>query len=338
MDPIVIKLLFSLLFSFLFTYYFIPIFINIAYTYKIVDMPDGKIKTHKDPTPYLGGAALYLGFVGTLSIVFPFDNQFFLFLVGNTLLFYIGLIDDLIALSPMQKFGGQIVSVICFLRAGFYLKAHFFCNVWSIPLSAFWMLTVINAFNLIDIMDGLAVTTAICCSIIFLIIALIMGHATVGLLLMAMLGSFLAFVCFNKPRALIYLGDAGSLFIGGFFSTIPFLLPWGAINDIAYVIPSIVLAIPLLEVCGLICIRTYKRIPFYNSSKDHFMHYLKKKGALEWHILAFVICAYLVISCVILLFINQVIATTTLIISGCLFVLSWVYALWPHKRSICNNK
>lgn len=329
MDPIIIKLFFSFLFSFLFTYYFIPIFINIAYTYKIVDVPDGNIKTHKAPTPYLGGAALYLGFLGTLSIVFPFDNQFFLFLVGSTLLFYIGLIDDLITLSPLQKFGGQFIAVICFLRAGFYLKAHFFYNVWSIPLSAFWMLTVINAFNLIDIMDGLAIVTAICCSILFLLIALIMGHTIIGLLLTAMLGSFLAFFCFNKPRAQIYLGDAGSLFIGGLFSTIPFLFSWNNINDSAYIIPSVVLAIPLLEVCGLICIRTYKRIPFYNPSKDHFMHYLKRKGALEWHILALIICAYLIISCVILLFINQIIATTTLVASGCLFLLSWICMLYP---------
>jgi len=331
MDPVVTKLCFSFLFSFLFTYYFIPIFIKIAYAYNIVDVPDGNIKQHHAPTPYLGGAALYLGFLGTLAMVFPFDNQFFLFLVGSTLLFYIGLVDDLISLSPLQKFAGQAIAVICFLRAGFYLKSHIFYNPWNIPISAFWMLLVINAFNLIDIMDGLAIVVAIFCAFNFLLIALFMTHAAIALLLAAMLGSFIAFFCFNKPRAQIYLGDAGSLFIGGLFSTVPFLFSWGNIDPFAYMIPIVVLAIPLLETCGLICIRTWKGIPFYQPSKDHFMHYLKRKGALEWHILLFVSVASTIIMCATLLFINQTIATTTLVAMGVIFLLSWIYVLFMRN-------
>lgn len=334
MSSIIFRLFFSWILSFLFTYYFVPIFIAIANKYNIVDRPDGNIKQHAIPTPYLGGAAVYLGFLSTLAIVFPFDNQFFLFLVGSSLLFYIGLIDDLVQLRPLQKFAGQIIAVICFVRAGFYLKSHVFYNYWNIPISAFWMLLIINAFNLIDIMDGLASIIAICCAINFLVIALFTQQYLPALLLCAMIGSIGAFLCFNKPRASIYLGDAGSLFIGGLFSTIPFLFPWGSINTFGYIIPIIVLAIPLLEVCGLICIRTYKGLPFYKASKDHFMHYLKRNCFSEIDILKFVF----LMSCVLIvstaLFVENALQLSKLIILGLTFFIYWIYSLAPIARPI----
>lgn len=331
---IAIKLFFSGLLSFLFTYYLVPIFIAIACKYNIVDLPDGKIKQHQHPTPYLGGAAVYLGFLSTLAIVFPFDNQFFLFLVGSSLLFYLGLIDDLIVLRPSQKFVGQTIAVLCFLRAGFYLKAHIFYNFWSIPFSAFWMLLIINAFNLIDIMDGLASIVAIFCSINFLLIALCTKQYTAALLLCAIIGSISAFFCFNKPRASIYLGDAGSLFTGGLLSTIPFLFPWGSINSFGYIIPIVVLAIPLLEVCGLIFIRTCKGIAFYKPSKDHFAHYLRRKQFSEYGVLKFVVVASMSLIAASTLFVEQCIKFEVLGVLGALFLIIWICSLYPKKRLI----
>lgn len=331
---IILRLFFGWILSFLFTYYLVPIFIAIANKYNIIDRPDGAIKQHKSPTPYLGGAAVYLGFLLTLAVVFPFDNQFFLFLVGSSLLFYIGLIDDLIQLRPLQKFIGQIIAVICFVRAGFYLKSHIFYNFWNIPISAFWMLLVINAFNLIDIMDGLASIIALCCAFNFLLISLFTQQYLPALLLCAMMGSIAAFLCFNKPQASIYLGDAGSLFIGGFFSTIPFLFPWGSINAYGYIIPIIVLAIPLLEVCGLICIRTYKGLLFYKPSKDHFMHYLKRNDFSEFGILKFVIVTSCILTTATTLFVESVLQIDRLIVLGVLFFIYWIYCLAPNPRSI----
>ncbi len=328
MDFVAFKLYFSVLLSFLFTYYLIPICIKIAHAYRVVDHPDGKIKMHKWPTPYLGGAAIYLGFLSTLGLVFPFDNQFFLFLIGTTLLFYVGLIDDLIALRPYQKFVAQGIAVLCFLKAGFYLKAHIFYHVWSIPLSALWMLLVINAFNLIDIMDGLASLVALGCSINFLLIALYTQEYVVALLLCTMIGSLFAFLCFNRPPAQIYLGDAGSLFIGGFLSTIPFLFGWGALHSYGYLIPLVVLGIPLLEVCALICIRTCRGIPFYKPSKDHFALYLKRKGYTGYGILALVV----VVECILILsstlFALGQITFSALLMLGSIFLAMWIICIY----------
>ena len=208
--------------------------------------------------------------------------------MGITLLLIVGLIDDLMVLKPLHKFLGQFIAVFCFLKAGFHLKINLFSNWWNICLSAFWMLSVINAFNLVDVMDGLASTLAIGAALSFLFIALVSHAFSVALLLCAFLGSVLAFLWYNKPVAKIYLGDAGSLFIGGLLANIPFLLDWGTYSEYGYLAPIVIVAIPGLEVTTLIIIRTYKGIPFFQGSPHHFSMYLKRRGWSIPLILAYV--------------------------------------------------
>lgn len=328
MNNVYLKLFFGSFISLLFTYYLVPIFIRVAYKCNMIDQPDGVIKKHAQATPYLGGAAIYLGFLISLGIVFPFDNQFFLFLIGSTLLFYVGLIDDIIALRPAQKFVGQAIAVLCYLKAGFFLKSHLFFNVWNIPISALWMMLVINAFNLIDIMDGLCTLVAICASLSFLLIALFMQQYTVAILLCAFVGALFAFLRFNMPKAKIYLGDAGSLFIGGFLATVPFLFNWGILHPYGYIIPLIILAIPLLEVGGLILIRTHKKIPFYYATPDHFAIYLKNKGWSIHKILIFVVIAAILLIASSILFAYGLMNIHILFILGSLFLVFWFYCIF----------
>ena len=123
-----------------------------------------------------------------------------------------------------------------------------------------------------------------------MVIAGFLGHTELLFLLSSFLGALIAFLWYNKPPARIYLGDAGALFIGGFLAVIPFLIDWGKYSLIGFIAPIIVLAIPLLEFSSLILIRSYKRIPFYRGSPDHFSSYLLanswKKGSILIYILA----------------------------------------------------
>ena len=274
-----IRVCFALVLSFLFTYYLIPICKKIAFDFGILDIPNGTIKTHKKPTPYLGGIAVYVGFIAALALVLPFENDIVSLLLGSTLLLFIGFIDDLIVTKPYQKWCGQCIAALCFLKAGLYLKESFFlAYLWNIPISFLWILTVINAFNLVDVMDGLAVCIAICATSSFLIMSIIFKQIGISILLAAFLGALLGFVRFNKPPASIYLGDAGSLFIGGFLATVPFLFKWGVYSWYGFLTPIVILAVPLIEVSSLVVIRTYKGIPFYNASPDHFSIYLRNNG------------------------------------------------------------
>lgn len=325
------KLFFSLLLSFLFAFYLIPILKTVAVRLNVLDVPDGRVKKHKEPTPYLGGIAVYISFIVALALTFPFENRMFSFLTGSTLLLFVGLIDDLVPLRPGQKFAGQIIATLCFLRAGFDLKSHFFYNYWSIPLSFLWILSLINAFNLVDVMDGLATILAGCASVSFIIMALYLQQPTVAILLGALLGALLAFFWYNKPNASMYLGDAGSLFIGGLLATIPFMINWGRYNWYGYLTPVIILAIPLLEITTLVIVRMYRGIPFYLPSPDHFSIYLQRNGWSKWGILLYVLSLSVVLFVGAFLFLTGRIGVPVLIFSGGAFLVMWI-AMILKKR------
>lgn len=323
MESIIIKIVFSFVFSFLITFFLVPICSRLAYTLNLIDIPDGKIKKHAKPTPYLGGIAVYVGFLCGICLTLPIENKLFLLFIGTTLLLLIGLIDDLLILKPYQKFFGQIIAALSFLKAGFYLKEHFFHTFLNLIVSFVWILTIINAFNLVDIMDGLASTLAIGALVAFGAIALLTGNMIVLIVIMAFLGSLIAFLWYNKPPAKIYLGDTGSLMIGGFLSVIPFCLDWGIYNRYGFIVPIIILAIPLLEVVSLIIIRMYKKIPFYYASPDHFACYLRANGWTIYSILGYIFSLSLILGCVGICFFFNYLALQEISITACLFLCLW---------------
>jgi len=301
MDAILIRHIFAITFSCLFGLYLIPIVIKAAIKIRFFDAPDGKLKHQKEPVPYLGGIGVFIPFITTLGLCYPFQNHILWLLLGCTLLLFIGLIDDIKVLKPSQKFLGQTIAVLCFIKGGFSLKTDFMISLFHMGCLGFWMLTVINAFNLVDVMDGLCATLALCGALAFFVFSLINHIYTTSLLLAAFIGSILAFLFFNKPNAKIYLGDSGSLFIGGFLSTMPLFLSCPRISSHVFdigigwffvlfetlLVPTLVLAVPLIEVASLFAIRSYIGIPFYNGSPHHFSIYLQKKGKNKWWVLLF---------------------------------------------------
>lgn len=331
MRLMVIRLLFSFVISFLLTFYLVPLFSTIAIKLRLLDNPDGALKVHKNPTPYLGGLALYLGFIATLSLTFPFENNVLLLVLGSTLLLFIGLIDDILPMKPYQKFFWQTIVAFCFLKSGLYLKESFFLNnVWSIPISLLWILLIINAFNLVDVMDGLATTLALCATFTFFSIAFLMHQHSLALLLISFLGPLCAFFWYNRPTAQIYLGDAGSLFIGGFLATVPFLFKWGTYNVYGFFSPIIILAIPLLELTALILIRSYKKIPFYYGSPDHFSIYLQQKGWSKYKILGFILIFSSFLLLLTYAFVFNKLSFAYLVSAVLLMVIVWIFTIW-HK-------
>ncbi len=318
----------SIIISFLVTFFLIPIVSSLAQKFRFVDVPDGKIKIHKEVVPYLGGVAVYCGFLCGLAFSFPFGQQIILLLIGITLLLVLGLFDDLLVLTPSQKFIGQCIATLCFIKGGLYLKEHIFYNMWNIVISSLWILSIINGFNLVDVMDGLSTTIAIFASINFMAIAYLLGQYDLLLILGSFLGSLIAFLWYNKPNASIYMGDAGSLFMGGFLGVVPFLFKWGTYNAYGYMTPPVVLAIPILEVICLIIIRKIKKIPFYQGSPDHFSSYLQAAKWSKNAILVFVAFISLLLGSVAVAFVMNKISVLCLIQLGALFAVFWGFFLY----------
>ncbi|MBN1549238.1 undecaprenyl/decaprenyl-phosphate alpha-N-acetylglucosaminyl 1-phosphate transferase [Candidatus Babeliales bacterium] len=277
--------------SFIVTFLLVPVMRSLAYTFGIIDVPDGKIKTHKQATPYLGGIAVYAGFLFALAATMSLSTDIIPLVVGCTVLLFVGLLDDIITITPLQKFLGQLGAAIILVKGGFYLKDEFFHTYWflAIPCSLLWILTITNAINLVDIMDGLAVTIAGGATLSFLVIALFAQNSTAALMVASLLGALIAFYLFNKMPARIYLGDAGALFIGGVLASVPFLFNWSLIQKYGLVSPLVILGVPILEVCSLIAIRMKNNIPFYLGSPHHFAHYLQRKKWMNKVILFFVL-------------------------------------------------
>ena len=283
--------LFTLLTAFLATTHLIPLCMSAAYKLNILDIPNNSIKNHKQPTPYLGGLAIFGGFLIALALFFPFNNQFFVFFMGTLIALFLGLLDDLLSLSPSQKLIGQCIVALTFMKGGFYMKDlffqshNYFLNIFLRAVSLVWILGLTNAFNLIDVMDGLATTVALNSAVGFLAVSMVYGQSDIALILCALLGAIGAFFMINKPDARMYMGDAGSLFLGGFFSVMPFMVHWGQVNSYHLFASVAFLFVPLMELVFLIIIRFYKGIPFYLGSPDHFSHILQRAGFSKWEII-----------------------------------------------------
>ena len=279
MEHIGLRIIFGFIIAYCITRYMIPLCISLAHTLRIIDVPDGVVKNHKQPVPYLGGIGIFIGFITSVAFVVPLESSsLFLLIIGLSLIVFIGFLDDVIVLSPGQKIMGQIIVALVLVKAGFYLKIHAFYNPLTLIISFLWILTLMNAFNLVDIMDGLSTTLGICSGLFFFITAGMFHNYAALLLTTALIGSLCAFLSFNRPPAKIYMGDTGSLFLGTFFGAIPFLCQWGTYTWYGYCTPLFFLAVPLAELCSLIIIRTRKGIPFYKASPDHYALYLKRAG------------------------------------------------------------
>ena len=348
MYAVFVRHIFAFCCSLLFGFYLVPIIIRAALRIGFVDSPDGRLKNQKSPVPYLGGIAIFLPFITTLGLCYPFQNQMLWLLLGTTSLLFIGLIDDINILKPRQKFFGQFLAVLCFLKGGFSLKNDFFTSIPNIFLSGFWMLSVINAFNLIDVMDGLCTTVALCSACIFGTLAVLNNNYSVSVLVAAFIGSLLSFLWYNRPPARIYLGDAGSLFIGGFLASLPFVVSWDtslfASNSIVhqrhffagflkplsefFFIPCMILAIPLFEGLGLFFIRISLGLPFYNGSPHHFALYLQRKGWNKEKILLFVVLLSLIIGSLVFLFIKQYLSFGALLLIDLAIIILWTRIIY----------
>lgn len=315
------KSLFILIFSFIIVLFLVPILSKIAYKFNILDNPDGKLKIQKHSIPYLGGLAIFFGFIITaifFKLIFEINS---FFLLGLILITVIGLLDDLIILSPFTKLLGQITVSLIFLNS-INSQSDILFNSFIL----LWFVSIMNAFNLIDVMDGLATTVALFSSIYFLWFQSV--NNDLFLIFFSFIGSLFGFLYYNKPSAKIYLGDCGSLFIGAFLAYSPFLVHKNitTFKDINVAIITLIgLAIPILELCGLIIIRLYKKIPIYLGSPDHFSIYMQRKGWSKFKILFLVSILYCTLFLFSVLYTYKIINFYCLLLFILFFLFAWLF-------------
>ncbi|MFQ5877311.1 MAG: glycosyltransferase family 4 protein [Acidobacteriota bacterium] len=257
--------------------YATPLVRRAAIRFGIVDRPDGRLKKQGDPVPYLGGLSVYLSFLLALTATLRFDSVEVLgMLLAGAIVVILGLIDDLGVLSPWVKLAGQVVAVLTLMNASIYIKLGFLPSWLAIGLSFVWLLAITNAFNLIDVMDGLAAGVAGAAALVLFLIATVNGRETYAVLLAALCGSLAGFLRYNLPPARIYMGDTGSLFIGLMLGALAMNNSYTRENLVAALAPVVILGVPVFDMLFVMYVRYRRGLPVMLGSPDHFALRLRR--------------------------------------------------------------
>lgn len=253
-----------------------------------VDAPTTDIKTHKHPTPLLGGAAIFLAFSAGLVFMrlytsFPTGtlSDLRIILAGGFLMFLTGLVDDLNkphGLGFRTKFAIQFVVAFAAVSSG--IRINFLSpDYLSFILSMVWIVGVSNAFNIIDIMDGLSASQAALAALGFLLIAFPSEAIYVNIASAALAGAALGFLPYNFSKKLkIFMGDSGSLFCGFTLALVAMGTKYTEVNPLGVYAPLFILAVPIYDTFFVSFMRLRRGHSPFIGSRDHFALRLEKIG------------------------------------------------------------
>lgn len=267
--------------SFILSIKFTPIAKRMALTFNIVDVPNKEVKTHKEIMPYLGGLSIFASVLITIIIIvlvykFNVHMEQYGILIGCLIIIVIGLTDDIRNVKPLTKMLFQLIAAYLVWLAGIQINIigiksinMFFTLLWIVGLS--------NAFNLIDIMDGLSSGVAAISSFVLSIILWEMGWIFYCVITVALTGACLGFLKYNFNPAQLFMGDTGSLFIGFLLACISALMTQENETN-QFLIPFFIFGIPIFETIFVSLLRIYSGRSPFKGSKDHFALRIVKCG------------------------------------------------------------
>ena len=287
-----LNIFYSFISALLICYIAIPKLIYFALKLKLLDTA-GDRSSHKVSTPFFGGIAIFTGVI--CSLLFWSDNfeniQFIL--VSILIVFIVGLIDDLRAISAFKKLIGQILATLVLIFLGDLQidSMHGVLGVHDLPIWAsvsftiFVVIVIINGFNLIDGIDGLAGGLGLISSLSFGVIALIIGQVDIALIAFSLSGALVGFLKFNIFPAKIFMGDTGSLVVGMILSVLAInCIKYGLVNE-NYSLPQIgpllaisFLAVPLFDSLRVFIVRAINGNGTLTAARDHVHHALIDLG------------------------------------------------------------
>lgn len=275
--------------AFLLSLVFTPVAIKIAPKIGAVDIPKDNRRMHTKTMPRFGGMAIYIGTVASMLIFLPYSTQLMGVIAGGTLIFLVGVIDDLRNLPAKVKFVCQILCAfilfqfsvkISFIGKPFGEGYYFFPWIVSLVVTILWIVGITNTINLIDGLDGLAGGVAFIASVSIAYAAIINDPAETqtAMALLAIAGSALGFLPFNFNPAKIFMGDGGSLFLGFMLAGLSVMSPIKSTTAVATVVPVLVLGLPIFDTAFAILRRLINKRPIMEADKGHLHHRLMATG------------------------------------------------------------
>lgn len=264
--------------AFLLSLYGVPLARRAALKYGIVDAPDGRLKHQMEPVPYFGGLTIYLSFLVSLAFTFEFRHDVLGIILGGTIVVMLGLIDDFGVLTPWTKLLGQLLAVFVLIKSGIRIEIAALPEWVDLTLTVLWMIGLINAFNLLDIMDGLSAGVGAVSAMGLLVAALLQGDQTIAFMLAALIGSLLGFLKYNWQPARIYMGDTGAMFIGLLLGAMAMIGKYPSDHPLSLLTPVFIVGIPIFDTLFVMYIRYQRGLPIFWGSPDHIAIRLRHWG------------------------------------------------------------
>ncbi|HQI00448.1 MAG TPA: MraY family glycosyltransferase [Deltaproteobacteria bacterium] len=275
----------SFFISLFITLAFLPIFKAVAQKARIMDIPDER-KVHSRPIPKIGGLAMSLGFCISILIWLPADRFVVAALVGMAILVAEGFVDDIICLGYKTKFIAQIVAALVVILYGgiritvfdpLFLPGSEWSLTISIPLTLVVVVGITNAINLADGLDGLAGGIALIIFLCLCVLSYGSGDDVVLIMSLSMLGTLFGFLCFNTYPALVFMGDAGSQFIGFITIILSLRLTQGG-ESLSPFLPLLIIGFPVIDTAIVMIERIARGDSPFIADHNHFHHKLLGTG------------------------------------------------------------
>jgi UDP-GlcNAc:undecaprenyl-phosphate/decaprenyl-phosphate GlcNAc-1-phosphate transferase len=270
---------------------------DFANRHGFVAVPTQERHLHSSPLPRLGGVAIFIsfsacmGFAVAWALRYPHMHSTFslrtllTILVPGSLIFLLGVYDDIRGVGPYVKFSVQGIAATMLFIGGLRIVnvpvlfgSHTLPWFVGLPLTVLWVLAITNAFNLIDGLDGLAAGSALFSTLVAFVVALLNGPSLVTVMTIALAGAILGFLRFNFNPATIFLGDSGSLFIGFVLSALALEGAEKAPTIVAVAIPVVSFGLPILETSLSIVRRLISGRPVFTADREHIHHKLLQHG------------------------------------------------------------
>lgn len=267
----------------------------------LVDDP-GERKIHDKPIPLAGGFAVLTGILLPLAAAAAFIKagviqisstnlmahglerrgpELIAIAVGAIAITTLGWLDDRHELKAMPKFTGQFLIALLVAFACKRITLFVPSEIFSYAVTILWILTIVNAFNFMDNMNGLCTGLGVIGAFLFALIAAASGEYLVATIAFLMCGALLGFLPWNFPNAKAFLGDAGSHLVGyllAVMAILPHFYSKQNPHPLAVLAPLLVLALPLADLAQVVILRTLNRKPFWIGDTNHLSHRLVRAG------------------------------------------------------------
>ena len=254
----------------------------VARRYGFVAKPKAD-RWHTRPTAMLGGTAIFATTILLYLLLVPHTYESMIVVAASSILFIVGLVDDLLHIKPYQKLIGQMIGASLIVGAGLKmpLTGYELVDIW---LTVFWIIGITNAINLLDNMDGLAAGISAIAAISLGLSFAVSGQTSELALVTVFVGALLGFLVFNFNPASIFMGDCGSMFVGFFLSTLVLLNQTGVRSRgivPILAVPVLILFVPIFDTTFVTVLRKLWGRKASQGGRDHTSHRLVALGLSE---------------------------------------------------------